>query len=833
MANENRVQIIITTDSTGAVTGIRGVEEETKRSVSEMEKYWLRLGTAIAAAFSVYKAADIIRDSTMIASRVETLGVVMEAVGKNAGYSKAEVEAYSESVKQMGITTQASHQTVIRMMQAQMDLNQASQLARVAQDAAVIGNINSSEALERMIQGIQRGETEIMKTIGLNVNFENSYKTLAAQLGKNTDQLTEAERVQARTNVTLEAGTRIAGTYEAAMETAGKQLLSLPRYIEEAQRKFGELFTPAMSVLIVEITENLKKLNAELDTMKKAGDLDAWSDKLAEGMREVIAEAYRLAMLLDKIGGTLTTIGTIGTLGLNERMIELNTMFRQRYEASDRALMDMAMRQEGFRPASQTELMYGAGDLQKIITESGQVLYYIKQLKAEVSSVPAAVGTAAGKSAAEIKKLTESFDAWAVQIENLNPLLSSEEKQLAEINRRADEFIAKGMARATVEQARALAEQYINQKQIIKAEEELADWQKDMYRMAEEELAYFTAMQGTELEKQIAQIDAAAAKIGANLGMLGLDAEEFETRWAEIARVSEIVKQTARDESHKKILQQLKEQGEQYQALFDQVRQYQTSNYNDIWSSLSGTAGQSGDYATGANMILSSMRGITDVMTGRDKYTLEYERARDHYNQMRELYQQHVNDYGGSEAAAWELSEAYQQMIIARDQQTSSMRLQTTQSMFGTMAGLAQAFYTAGGKQSQAAFNLYKAFAIAEATIAGYKATINAYEFGTKYGGPVVGAIMAATAAATTAMYIASIASQTMSSIATPTVTSSGGTSSISTTATQTTTTEKKAETRPLVVNFYNYGFMTDEIKDELAREFVPALQKAVNDGAH
>jgi len=367
----------------------------------------------------------------MIASRVETLGVVMETVGRNAGYSKQEVEAYSESVKQMGITTQASHQTVIRMMQAQMDLNQASNLARVAQDAAVIGNINSSEALERMIQGIQRGETEIMKTIGLNVSFENSYKVLAAQLGKNTDQLTEAEKVQARTNVTLEAGARIAGTYEAAMGTVGKQLLSLPRYIEEAQRKFGELFTPATSVLIVEFTENLKKLNAELDTMKKAGDLDAWSDKLAEGMREVIAEAYRLAMLLDKIGGTLTTIGTIGTLGLNERMIELNAMFRQRYEASDRALMDMAMRQEGFRPADQTELMYGAGDLQKIITESGQVLYYIKQIKTEGPSALAAVGTTAGMTAAEIKKLTNDMNSWKSTIDQLNPGLDEHERKLA------------------------------------------------------------------------------------------------------------------------------------------------------------------------------------------------------------------------------------------------------------------------------------------------------------------------------------------------------------------------------------------------------------------
>lgn len=70
------------------------------------------------------------------------------------------------------------------------------------------------------------------------------------------------------------------------------------------------------------------------------------------------------------------------------------------------------------------------------------------------------------------------------------------------------------------------------------------------------------------------------------------------------------------------------------------------------------------------------------------------------------------------------------------------------------------ALMTLAKGHSKAVFNLGKAVSIAEATISGYKAAVEAWEFGMSKGGPPVAAVFAALSLATTGAYIASIQSQ-------------------------------------------------------------------------
>lgn len=511
----NEIKLVITTDSSGAVTGVKNLESQIGSSSDAMTGKLKNVAAGLVAAFGAREIVSSIKDYTLLAARVETLGVVLDVVGRNAGKSQSQMQAYAEGVKSMGITTQESLQTVIRMSQAQMDLNKSSDLARVAQDAAVIGSTNSSDALNKLVYGIQSAQTEVLRTIGINVSFEESYKKLAQQLSTTSEKLTEQQKVQARTDAVMEAGTRIAGAYEASMGTVGKQLTSLARYSEEAERKIGELFTPALSVAVIELTESLKNLNSEMDSLKKTGEADSWAKQIADGMRDIIAEAYRLGMLLDKIGGTLTTIGYYSSFGTSEKMKGWNKTFEERYKSSDRMLMDMAMRGEGYRVLSNEELEYSSGLFQPWETPIGQKRYYTKQAEQPKPSfgggAPAAGKNPAGPTAAELKKLAAAQAAWQEKIDLMNPTLNEFDKKVLQIE----------------QDAQKLRGQFGDQAWITKGEEwgkAFIQWAEDI--AAAEKQAEMAAKAAAEMERVAAENKQKALDL--TLRLAGAEAQRAE-----------------------------------------------------------------------------------------------------------------------------------------------------------------------------------------------------------------------------------------------------------------------------------------------------------------
>jgi len=92
----------------------------------------------------------IIGKMTMTAARTEELGVVIENLGRVSGYSQEELAEVEESITNLGITTQGARTIMSRFMGAELDLADASKIARAAQDLAVIGMQDSSEAAETL-----------------------------------------------------------------------------------------------------------------------------------------------------------------------------------------------------------------------------------------------------------------------------------------------------------------------------------------------------------------------------------------------------------------------------------------------------------------------------------------------------------------------------------------------------------------------------------------------------------------------------------------------------------------------------------------------------------
>ena len=281
------------------------------KDTKEIGKSWESSAKDVGLASTIMVAAmtAALTKVTLTAARTEELGIVLNRVGQNIGKTAEDMKAYEDGVKAMGITTQAARQSLVQMVQAQIDLSHSTELARLAQDAAVIANLNSSEAFERLVTVIQRGSPLMARTLGIVVDFEGAYNRYAESVGKSADELTTAEKIEIRTQNVLENSAQIAGTYEAAMGTAGKQLRSMTRYTEELANELGESLLPVMSGAVQTGTDILKWL-LDMDPVLRNTIVQAAA--LSTG---ILAIGKAATVTIPKMIAMVASLGPLGIAG--------------------------------------------------------------------------------------------------------------------------------------------------------------------------------------------------------------------------------------------------------------------------------------------------------------------------------------------------------------------------------------------------------------------------------------------------------------------------------------------------------------------------------------
>lgn len=235
----------------------------------------------VAGLFGGLALGTLAKDFADTAMRTETLEVAMRSVARASGYATDELNKAKDAVRDKGIAEQESMQILTRFMQSQLDVSKASDLARVAQDAAVIANVNSSEAAEQMTEAIAKQRPQLLSAFGMTKNLNVILSEYGDTLGKTANELTEAERKQAMLNYILQEGQKIAGTYEASMGAVGKQIGSLPRLWQDLQNALATpLMLPGISTAVQAITSALQHATAWAET--NAITLQMWG-QIASG----------------------------------------------------------------------------------------------------------------------------------------------------------------------------------------------------------------------------------------------------------------------------------------------------------------------------------------------------------------------------------------------------------------------------------------------------------------------------------------------------------------------------------------------------------------------
>lgn len=263
----------------------------------------------LAGAMVVREAAEIIKNSVMLAARYETLGATLAVMGNNAGKTSLEMQGFQKELENTGISAIKARGSLQIMAAAQIDVAKAAALGRVAQNAAVLANIDSSTAFQNLVRGIATGESRIIRHMGIMVNFGVAIEQAAKKQGVLASSFSSVERASIRLEAALAEGAKRAGVYEAAMTTAGKQMLSMVRYTENLQVHLGETFNPATNAAVFAMVDALKVAAEATKAWADSGGQAAFAAKLADNIKGGIVWLQALSDSLRQNAGLFVVLG--------------------------------------------------------------------------------------------------------------------------------------------------------------------------------------------------------------------------------------------------------------------------------------------------------------------------------------------------------------------------------------------------------------------------------------------------------------------------------------------------------------------------------------------
>ncbi len=425
---QNKVEIIITSDSKGAIVGITQAGESVKNLKTQMTGLNASMGDVAKGLGVFYGIKEVVegvtaavRGSLRFLGQMETsaLGIaaaymvggqyIDQTTGKALAAEKALAAAQADSKQMLDELQVANLQTIatldqlVRAYQETLPVAMAKGFDKQMAKDFTVAMVQAAGAIGLSLD--QMGE-ETRSILTGNINPRTS--RIATVLGLRNEDIKQIEgdsqklfsflmqKLDAYKIAGIESQKTWAGLWSNATDIA----------LQAGGKIFEPLFE-AIKQELSDITNRIVTIDEKTKTIK-------WNDEFLSGIQSakdlingLIDEVIRLGMFLDKVGGTLTSLGNSylfsspegtpewaklsrdKTKQLGGKAVEWNQMYEERYKEGERALYTRQVMRNGMlKPASPEKLealqwtnARGAG-LVEMTTKSGQKLYFEQNEKA-------------------------------------------------------------------------------------------------------------------------------------------------------------------------------------------------------------------------------------------------------------------------------------------------------------------------------------------------------------------------------------------------------------------------------------------------------------------
>ena len=263
-----------------------------------------------------------------------------ERTGKNMGNIAREIQKASKHMLSFG---EASKSAALAST-AGLASTQIGRMTKAALDASAALGRNMTDSMDRLTRGIVKAEPEILDEVGIIIRLDRVYKDYAESMNKTTAELSEFEKLQARTNAILgQAEKKFGGIADnLPANTFEKLAASFSDLINKGGALIATVLTPlvdaladsktALMLLMATITKNLigkifpaftnfgakfDKFNKRLSTFGESAG--AYGQSLSE---KLLGKKGELAKSREVFGQGFESMGKIAGSDLEKFMAE-------------------------------------------------------------------------------------------------------------------------------------------------------------------------------------------------------------------------------------------------------------------------------------------------------------------------------------------------------------------------------------------------------------------------------------------------------------------------------------------------------------------------------
>ncbi len=297
MANNNQIELVVTVEVDKANQSIKsvnanlsGIEQTAVRAargasqgIDGMTASMVKGATAgNLLADAIKKAIEFAQEWTVEAAKeaaqAERAAEVTRGLAKAHGDGAAAASKAVEAVRAVGYTAADATAAVQKLIIADIGLDKAQGLAKIAKDAAALSTEgdNARTAFEKIMLAIETGQSRGLRTLSLFPDLAKAEQTARLQAQLHGKTLSDNEVLMIRYNAIVEAATKIQGAAGDEAKTVAGQMKQLGRDVVDLREDVGKAFQGELQAVVGHLKNMVGWLKDNIGLIQKFGQMAIW-----------------------------------------------------------------------------------------------------------------------------------------------------------------------------------------------------------------------------------------------------------------------------------------------------------------------------------------------------------------------------------------------------------------------------------------------------------------------------------------------------------------------------------------------------------------------------